>query len=190
MIKSKAYRFISPTVVVNKTTREVDRIANAGLTNMLALTPLQRQPGTAPELEQLADVLGLDKSAGLAELIAAIKQLRERNVDPAEFVPASQVREMLTMRAEEMKAVHQERVKLTVETAIASGKVTPALKPWAMEYCARDVAGFEAFVATVPAILIPGERTYPALTAEALQVQSAAEEAIALQLHIDPRRMK
>lgn len=223
MIKAKEYRFISPTVVVNKVTREVDRIANAGLTNMpaLELTPLQRLPGGGDELERLADALlgldkpagrielieaikqlqarsleqlaaalGLDKSTGLPEMLAAIKQLRARQIDPAEFVPASQVQAMLTSRSDEMREVREERVRLTVENAISSGKVTPALKPWAMEYCARDMTGFEEFVAKVPAILTPGERTLPAITSESLRVKNDAEEAVALQLQIDPLRMR
>jgi len=192
MIRTKAYRFISPTVIVNKTTREVDRIANAGLTNMpaLALTPLQRQPGATSELADLAAALGLDASAGIPELLAAIKQLRARDIDPAEFVPASQVQTMLLQRSEDMKAVREERVKGMVEAAISCGKVTPALKPWAMEYCARDMAGFEEFVAKVPAIVIPGEVTFPQLTPKAVLAQSDAEQAVALQLQIDPSRMK
>ena len=192
MIKTKAYRFISPTVIVNKTTREVDRIANAGLTNMpaLELTPLQRQPGATSELADVAAALGLDVSAGIPELLAAIKQLRARIIDPAEFVPASQVQAMLTQRSEDMKAVHEARVKGIVEAAISCGKVTPALKPWAMEYCSRDMAGFEEFVAKVPAIVIPGEVTFPQLTPKAVVAQSDAEQAVALQLQIDPSRMK
>lgn len=192
MIKSKAYRFISPTVIVNKTTREVDRIANAGLTNMpaLELTPLHRQPGATSELADVAAALGLDVSAGIPELLAAIKQLRARVIDPAEFVPASQVQAMLTQRSEDMKAVREARVKGIVEAAISCGKVTPALKPWAMEYCSRDMAGFEEFVAKVPAIVIPGEVTFRQLTPKAVVAQSDAEQAVALQLQIDPSRMK
>jgi phage I-like protein len=43
-----------------------------------------------------------------------------------------------------------------VEAAIAAGKLTPAQKDWAVDYCARDPDGFKKFVGNQPVILKDG----------------------------------
>lgn len=44
-----------------------------------------------------------------------------------------------------------------VEKALADGKITPAQKDWAVDYCTRDPKGFEAFVEKQPKVVSGGE---------------------------------
>ncbi|MCL2029542.1 MAG: phage protease [Deltaproteobacteria bacterium] len=43
-----------------------------------------------------------------------------------------------------------------VGQAMTAGKITPALKAWALNYAAQDPAGFSAFIKTAPVIVRPG----------------------------------
>lgn len=44
-----------------------------------------------------------------------------------------------------------------VEAAITAGKLPPAQKDWAIDYCSRDAAGFDAFISKQPALLADGQ---------------------------------
>ncbi|MGH6887978.1 MAG: phage protease [Rhizomicrobium sp.] len=46
--------------------------------------------------------------------------------------------------------------KTEVEAAIAGGKLAPAQKEWAVDYCSRDPAGFKSFIGTAPKIVAAG----------------------------------
>jgi phage I-like protein len=51
-----------------------------------------------------------------------------------------------------------------VDEAMRAGKLTPAQREWAVEYCAADPRGFEAFVAKQPAVLsVDGPRALGAI---------------------------
>jgi phage I-like protein len=79
-----------------------------------------------------------------------------RGPDPAKYVAIAEyeraVTELNTLRAERAR----EQAERQVDEAMRAGKLTPAQREWAVEYCAADPRGFEAFVAKQPAVLSAG----------------------------------
>ena len=49
-----------------------------------------------------------------------------------------------------------ETAQTVVASAMAAGKVAPAAKAWALAYATKDPAGFETYLAQMPAVLTPG----------------------------------
>jgi phage I-like protein len=45
-----------------------------------------------------------------------------------------------------------------LDLALRAGKITPAMKDWALEYAKSDPKGFEAYVANAPKIVPIGEK--------------------------------
>lgn len=79
------------------------------------------------------------------------------------------------------------RAKEKVDAAIAAGKITPAQKTWAVDYCSRDPKGFDAFVGSAPAILKSG-RIAPAGGKDDASVGLTHEQlAICTAMEIDPK---
>lgn len=83
-ISSREYRYISPTLMVNKNTKKVAFIKNAGLTNQPAIDGLEilaASMGINPtkeenmDKEQIAIALGLEKGATPEQILAKAKEL-------------------------------------------------------------------------------------------------------------------
>ncbi len=72
--------------------------------------------------------------------------------DPAKFVPIGAMTDLQTRLA----ALEGDKVDATVAAAMEAGKVSPAQKGWAISYASKDLAAFEAYLATAPAIIAPG----------------------------------
>jgi phage I-like protein len=62
-----------------------------------------------------------------------------------------------------------------VALAMKDGKITPAQEPWAKEYAARDLAGFQMFVAKAPVVVpiktVDGGRVSDASATDDVQLQ-------------------
>ena len=50
-----------------------------------------------------------------------------------------------------------EQAEKQLELALRAGKITPAMKDWALEYAKNDPKGFEAYVANAPKVWPVGE---------------------------------
>lgn len=75
-------------------------------------------------------------------------------LDPSKFVSVARFRGVIS-ELNQLKADRaRERAEAQVERAVAAGKLPPSQRDWALAYCARDVAGFAAFVDKQP-ILLP-----------------------------------
>lgn len=59
----------------------------------------------------------------------------------------------------------QSTANTEVDAAIKAGKITPAQRPWAIDYCAREPEEFRKYVSAAPAILADG-RLAPATVPE------------------------
>lgn len=190
MISGKEYRFISPTVRCSPLTKEVMRIENAALTNQpaLTLTPLSKEARNMQELERITTALGLERDASLETILCSISEMQAGRPDPSQFVPLSQVQQMVAAVAADNAAVSEERVQQKVENAITSGKLPPVLKPWAIEYCTADAQGFETFIGSLPVMLKMGREMLPALPAGGTE-SSRYDDTVASQLAIDARDM-
>ena len=52
--------------------------------------------------------------------------------------------------------VARNRAEKAVGAALSAGKITPALKTWALNYAGRDPEGFAGFIKTAPVVVAPG----------------------------------
>lgn len=191
MLSAREYRFISPTINVDAE-RTVRLIAGAGLTNRpaLVLTALAKEK-TMTDLDRIAEVLNLSAGSTVDDILGAIKALQI--VDLKEHVPADQVRQMLATFTQERAKDQELRATLAVDSAMASGKIAPVLRDWALTYCLKDQAGFESMVAKMPVLMPLGEEK--AFSQEQLRSASSvattqADDAVARQLGLDPKVMR
>ena len=194
-LASRQYRYISPFFRVDKTSREVTRLVNAGLTNtpnldlpalahvragsaageeptmtMIALAPLVAAlalASSAGETEVLAAIgklkaerdgneaalnaarteLGLGADAGSEAVLAAVQAAKAAKPDPAQFVPKVGYDQLQARLAR----LEEDRVLASVEAAVASGKLPPAMKEWALDLGKKDEAALNSYLdAAVP----------------------------------------
>lgn len=113
---------------------------------------------------ETAQVLGLSgptKPAFLAahakELLAAKEgQARTAAPDPTRYVPMEQFRAVNDRLGAIETRLAGDTATRAVDAAMAAGKVVPATRDWALAYASKDLAGFEGFVKTAPAVVKPG----------------------------------
>lgn len=85
LVADRAYRAISP-VVLHDTARLITQILRASLVNrpnLRGLAALNQESDVKPLLERLAEMLGLDATAGEDAVIGAVKALKDKKPDPA-----------------------------------------------------------------------------------------------------------
>lgn len=147
---------------------------------------------TASALQPLAVELGLAVNASVADIATAARtKLATGAPDPAKFVPMAAFAELQGQVAELRGTAAQDKASTAVNAAMQAGKVTPALKDWALSYAAKDPAGFDGWVANAPAVVKPGGSTVtgapPAADAAALD---EAGLAVCAALGISPEAYK
>lgn len=124
----------------------------AALTQAAASAEQLAAAATAP----IALALGLKPEATGEEVVAAATAAAAGGTpDPAKFVPIA----TLTQVTDKLKVINEERATAAVDTATAAGKLTPdpETRKWALDYFAKDEAGFAAFVQRQPAVLPAGQ---------------------------------
>lgn len=181
MIANREYRYLSPSLLVNRKTAEIVKLKGAGLVHhpALHLTALASQETDMnPEttlLQQVIDALDLEadtppeavlsvivkmkdvisKAAGdPADAQKTVAELAERLFapDPAKFVPIATVQAILAERNANLATMSEERAQEKVAQATRKGYLSPAMQDWAVALCRSDEASFDAFVAkAVPA---------------------------------------
>ena len=158
MITAKEYRYLSPSIMYHPKTREIMRLAGAGLVHRpnLHLTALNSQdPAMPPATEQAAfiamvlEMLGLPANTPLAEAAAMLKARREPVPDPGKYMPVAAVQEMLADRLAERRATDQGRAQEKVRVAIQQRYITPGMRDWALALCQSDEVSFDAFLTKV-----------------------------------------
>jgi len=96
---------------------------------------------------ELAGTLGLEKGATAVQVKARVEALK------AETAQAEALREEL----ENLKIqLAEEQRNRMVEEALKAGKISPAQKNWALEYCRQDPKGFRAFATQAPKVVPVG----------------------------------
>jgi len=101
----------------------------------------------------IALAAGLDKDADVETITAAVKAgVDASKPDPSKYVPIEQV----TALQSDLKAlsakIDGDKAETLVTAAIEDGKLAPALKDWGMDLAKKDLAKFEAFTASAPAL--------------------------------------
>jgi len=117
----------------------------------------------------LREVLGLEAEATAEDIVEAAQQLMEAQSEKNQAVNKATGRETLDRvqhvtaehyqkAARELTALRAERARevseRAVEGAMRAGKIVPAQREWAIEYCAADAEGFAQFVARQPALAL------------------------------------
>jgi phage I-like protein len=115
--------------------------------------------------------------------------------DPKLYVPMAAFTELQTTVSQLQHSTSVAHAASLVDAASKAGKLTPALRGWALAYASKDPAEFEVWVAAAP-VIVPGG-VDPALadaaTAEAARIAAQGavltkdELAVCTQLGLDPK---
>ena len=152
---------------------------------------LKRLMGLEPEMEEeavcgkaleafrdLAAALNLPGEVSVAQLKGAVEALKagaSRLLKTEEALQALKVR------------LSSETADRLVEEALKAGKVSPAQRGWALEYCRRDPEGFQTYTDRAPKLVPTGEELQ--LLREDHQDESgllAEELAVCRSLNVSP----
>jgi phage I-like protein len=84
------------------------------------------------------------------------KELASANPDPKKFAPISVVNDLADRLAKVETASAKTKAQDAVDLAVEAGKVTPAMKDWALNLASTDMKAFEQFVDKAPVIVKAG----------------------------------
>jgi phage I-like protein len=120
-------------------------------------------------LATLREILALGDEATAEEIVEAAQGLMDAQggnattvkgpagTDPADRMQAVTV-EHYQKAARELSVLRAERAReageRAVEAAMRAGKIVPAQRQWAIEYCTADAEGFRQFIARQPALTL------------------------------------
>jgi phage I-like protein len=158
MIAAREYRFLSPSLMVEKDSLRVVALKGAGLVHRPALhmTALASQetdmPDPMPLLARLAQLLKLGEDASEDDILAALEKRLGDTPDPRDYVPMKAWEETAGWYNTQLAAVREDRIAEKVGRAVSEGFILPAARDWALNLCRADEASFDDFLAkTLPA---------------------------------------
>lgn len=162
----------------------------AGATEEQALAAaagLKAGADAAAAVAAAAQKFGLKAGATVDELVAAAARSSASRPNPAEFVPIDAVKALQDEVAALKSSIDGDKALQAVAAALAAGKISPAMKNWAVSYAQADLAGFEGYAAAAPVIVAAGEQ-FAALAAGAAAASAdgltADERAVAASMGI------
>jgi phage I-like protein len=168
MIRKREYRFISPTIIFDKDTREIARIKGAGLVHnpalhLVALASQENPMAPVPTfLARLAKMLDLPEDATDDDIMNALAE-RIKAPDPRKFAPIETLQELMRERSNGLATLSAERAEAKVTDALSRGYLTPAMRNWATELCKTDEAAFDIFMKTaLPSYAMLSQQIVPA----------------------------
>jgi phage I-like protein len=128
--------------------------------------------------QEVSGTLGLRAQADLGQVKESLVALKARAAQAEELA-----REIESLKAR----LAEEQADRAVEEALNSGKISPAQKIWALEYCRRDPESFRAFAAQAPKVVPVGEILALAQDGpEEAQLISPEEKAVCRAVNITP----
>jgi phage I-like protein len=186
-LRHREYRYFSPVLRLHPESRKPMVLMHVGLTNVPAikgLPPLVAKIGAAGRAvpreetgkmrEKIKLLLGLSPEAEEAavwdRVLEMFRDLALTLKLPGE-ASASQLKgalEALKAGGERLREAQEELKELrsrlagaaaarAVDEAMQAGKISPAQKAWAYEYCRQDPEGFKTYVARAPKLVPTGE---------------------------------
>lgn len=136
--------------------------ATATEADILAAVQSRTAAATASTvLAPVATALGLAATAGVDDVVAAATAAVAEKADPTKFAPMSLVTDLQGQLKALTDGQAAAAATAAVDAAIAEFKVAPAQKDWALGYAAKDLAGFQAYVAAATAIVPSGKTQTP-----------------------------
>ena len=104
---------------------------------------------------ELAKALGLAETATAAEVLAAAKERPGSEPDATAYVPRAEFDRVATRLNELETSRADEQATAAVDAAIKAGKLAPAQRDWALATAKKDLAAFQGYVDSAPAIVTP-----------------------------------
>lgn len=204
-VAARHYRFVSPTFKFDPATGAVQQIVSVGLVNnpnLVELPAINSQiapTGQGASMEEflaaLRQALGLAADAGQDAVLTACRSsvatcaaLSASVPDPAKFVPMAAFAELQTHVKSLSESATRRNATEAVNAAMLAGKVTPALKDWAMGFASSNPDGFTAWCAAAPSIVKPGGIGLTGEAPGALAIPDEASKAVCAALGIDPAK--
>jgi phage I-like protein len=120
-----------------------------------AITDQNTKLAAAPSTSTIAIAAGLADGATVEEIAAAVATIKTAGApDPSKFVPIA----AFTDATQQLATLNNERAEREVAAAMGPdvGKVTPAMKSWAIDYFKKDEPGYRAWLAAAPQIVAAG----------------------------------
>jgi phage I-like protein len=163
LIKSRKYRYTSPTFYHDKSGRAtrlkaVALVTAPALANQTALAAARARSTSKTEtsMNQIAEALGLQAGASEAECLSSLTALRAGLVPKADHEQALAQLSAATTEVAALKAASREaKVGVLIEAALTAKKILPAEKEHYMALCSTD-EGLEQvsklFAAKVPVL--------------------------------------
>lgn len=141
----------------------------------------------------LAASLKLGADATFPAIATAAQQLGAQiaiagQIDLTKYVPMEAHVAVASQLAELQGKVSTTDAEREVDAAVKAGKITPALKDWALAMASQSLDAFKAYVAKAPVLVsTAGQTTIPAIAGGA-QKLSEDELAVASQLNLTPEQ--
>lgn len=110
---------------------------------------------TAARLTSIGAAAGISGEINDDHVVALAAKLKAPAAS-GDLVPKSEVDKLQLQIASLQKEVTGDKATAAVNAAIASGKLIPAQRAWALDYASREPEKFATFVAAQPAILADG----------------------------------
>ncbi|MBV2360993.1 phage protease [Thalassococcus sp. CAU 1522] len=160
LIRAREYRFLSPSMMVEKDTGRLVKIKGAGLVHnpalhITALASEENRMDPTEFMAQLADLLDIEGDADETAILSAFKSRLEATKDakpnPRDYVPMKAYQEAMAKTRTTVQAASENSARAKVDAALRDGHITPAAKSWALELCIADEASFDEFLAASPA---------------------------------------
>ncbi len=136
------------------------------------MAEIAKLTGSATAIASATSALGLAAGADGAAIASAISGLKANQVDPAKFVPADQV---VALNAR-LVTIEGDKHAAAVASAIAAGKLMPALKEWALDPANRVAAA--SFLTVAPVVLNAGAADLTKIDVNAVAL-TAEDKAVA-----------
>lgn len=213
-LKNREYRFFSPVAHYDTETRRVTSLLNVALTNfpaMRGIQPLVAAKETQPREERMISVLkalGLKDDAGEAEALSATVQLNDFKREiltlterqtlaeaVGEIAAMKQAREQvvaLGAKVAELEGAAREReIVAMVEGAMKAGKISPAMKQWALDLGKKPdgAVSLKTFVEAAPVLAQPEVKTPPTKSEISVIELTADDKAVAEAMGIEPEKL-
>lgn len=139
---------------------------------------------------KFAQAAGLTAAAKSDEIVTAVQSaVAGAKPDPTKFVPMAMVTELQTDIKKLREDLTNDKATEAVNSAIQQLKISPAQKPWALDYAKADLKAFETFVGSAPVLMTPQLKT-PNKTGAADEALTEAQLAVCSQLGIKPEDYK
>lgn len=162
-LRQREYRYCSPVIMTRVRDKKVMKLHSVALTNtpaIDAMTPIVNKAGAGTEvpvediqstdaaMERLAALLELPEKARLEDIYKAVADL------------LSQGNSMFVELHSYKLDMQRQKADITVQQALKTGKISPAMKAWGMEYALKDPTGFDAYLNAAPQVVPLGEMEY------------------------------